>query len=214
MLHDFSPFYGEYLEISGVRWYGLSYMVGFILSYYLILWLTRRQNVSITQEQISDFGDLWGNWSLSWRSFRLLLVYSPDLFLSFDSNFPFWGVLAVNKNGKSRWNSWVDHILFDILLNVMEWIHLYLFDLVAWFVGQSGSFFGRLANLSMENWSVGLLRKLSLGSSFSAGYFKLAKSGVCSSGYSFHPSLKKIGCRRISGSNGWISFADSVARRI
>ena len=30
-------------------------MIGFILSYYLILWLTRRQNASITQEQISDF---------------------------------------------------------------------------------------------------------------------------------------------------------------
>ncbi len=146
MLHDFSPFLWRISGDFGVRWYGLSYMVGFILSYYLILWLTRRQNASITQEQISDFVTYGAIGVLVGGRLGYCLFYSPDLFLSFDSNFPFWGVLAVNKGGMASHGGILGLITSCVIFAQRHGMNpLYLFDLVA-VCGPVGIFFGRLAN--------------------------------------------------------------------
>ncbi len=121
-------------------------MIGFILSYYLILWLTRRQNASITQEQISDFVTYGAIGVLVGGRLGYCLFYSPDLFLSFDSSFPFWGVLAVNKGGMASHGGILGLIASCLIFAQRNGINpLYLFDLVA-VCGPVGIFFGRLAN--------------------------------------------------------------------
>ena len=55
MVHDFSPFAIRFSENFGIRWYGLSYMFGFIAAYLIIRWMSDKQKVGLDREMVSDF---------------------------------------------------------------------------------------------------------------------------------------------------------------
>lgn len=98
-IHNIDPFLIQFNENFGVRWYGLAYLAGIVLGYFIILKLIRRGKMQITEEVLSDFA--------TWMAFGILiggrlgycLFYAPHLFTDFGSSFPFWGVLEVHKGG-------------------------------------------------------------------------------------------------------------------
>lgn len=54
-LHQFSPFIVEFRAGIGLRWYGLAYVVAFLLGYLLYKWLAERRYTDIPPEQVGDF---------------------------------------------------------------------------------------------------------------------------------------------------------------
>ncbi|HSH93948.1 MAG TPA: prolipoprotein diacylglyceryl transferase [Roseimicrobium sp.] len=54
-LHDLSPFIFEVKEGVGLRWYGLAYVLSFILAGLLYRWLARRGYTDLPAAQVSDF---------------------------------------------------------------------------------------------------------------------------------------------------------------
>lgn len=97
--HDFDSIV---LRISGdwaIRWYGLSYVAGFIIAWAVLYQLARRGKIMIPADRVSD--------ALMWLVFATLaggrlgycIFYEPYLLTSFTSTVPFWGVLAINKGG-------------------------------------------------------------------------------------------------------------------
>ena len=54
-LHDFSPFVFELREGWGLHWYGLSYVLSFILAGWLYRWLAQRGYTDLPEAQVSDF---------------------------------------------------------------------------------------------------------------------------------------------------------------
>jgi phosphatidylglycerol:prolipoprotein diacylglycerol transferase len=54
-LHHFSPFIVEFSNGTGLRWYGLAYVIGFLLGYWLYHWLAQRGYTDMKPEQVSDF---------------------------------------------------------------------------------------------------------------------------------------------------------------
>lgn len=54
-LHDFSPFIFEIREGWGLRWYGLAYVLSFLLGGWLYKWLARRGYTDLPEEQVGDF---------------------------------------------------------------------------------------------------------------------------------------------------------------
>ena len=54
-LHHLSPFIVEFRNGIGLRWYGLAYVAGFLLGYWLYLWLARRRYTDLPPEQVADF---------------------------------------------------------------------------------------------------------------------------------------------------------------
>lgn len=54
-LHDFSPFIVKFGNGFGLRWYGLAYVIAFLLGYKLYSWLSARGYTEMTTEQVGDF---------------------------------------------------------------------------------------------------------------------------------------------------------------
>lgn len=65
-LHTFSPFLWEIRPGFGLRWYGLSYVLAFIVGYRLYRWLSERGYSQIPPEEVSDF--------ITWAAFFGVLL--------------------------------------------------------------------------------------------------------------------------------------------
>ena len=146
MVHNLDPFAWQISGDFGIRWYGLSYMMGFICAYLLIKWLAERQRMGLSGQMVGDFVTYAAIGTLVGGRLGYVIFYSPDLFLKFKSAFPFWGVLAVNEGGMASHGGMIGIVLACLLFARKYSINaLYLFDLVAT-VGPIGVFFGRIAN--------------------------------------------------------------------
>lgn len=145
-VHDLSPYMWRISGDFGVRWYGFSYFLGFVLGYLLIRWLVLRQKTGMTATQVGDFATYCIVGALVGGRLGYCLFYSPDLFVKFRGDFPFWGVLALNEGGMSSHGGIIGLALAATLFSMQTGIsRLYLFDLVT-VVGPIGVFFGRIAN--------------------------------------------------------------------
>ena len=54
-LHDLSPFLFEFRNGFGLRWYGLAYVLAFLLGGLLYKWLARRGYTDLPPQQVGDF---------------------------------------------------------------------------------------------------------------------------------------------------------------
>ena len=55
ILHDLSPFVFKIGNDFGLRWYGLAYVLSFLLGGWLYRWLARRGFTDLPPEQVTDF---------------------------------------------------------------------------------------------------------------------------------------------------------------
>jgi len=97
--HALSPIALD-LGFFAVRWYGLSYVAGFVAAYFIMRSLARRGMIPIPPNRVADamvyiiFGVLVGG-----RLGYALLGYDPAILWTFSGQFPFWGLLAIHKGG-------------------------------------------------------------------------------------------------------------------
>jgi phosphatidylglycerol:prolipoprotein diacylglycerol transferase len=146
VVHNFDPFALHISGDFGIRWYGLSYMMGFICAYFLINWLAARQRVGLSQQMVGDFITYAAIGTLIGGRLGYVLFYAPDLFMKFKSSFPYWGVLAVNEGGMASHGGMIGIVVGCMLFARKYSINsLYLFVLVS-VAGPIGVFFGRIAN--------------------------------------------------------------------
>ncbi len=145
-VHNLDPFAIQLTETFGIRWYGLAYLLGLITGYYAVYRLTKKGGTQFRLDQIADFTTYCAIGVLGGGRVGYCLFYAPDLLLSFDSSFPFWGVFKVNEGGMSSHGGILGVMLVCYLygrFNKMSWLHC--LDLTV-FGSALGFFFGRLAN--------------------------------------------------------------------
>ncbi|MEK6774572.1 MAG: prolipoprotein diacylglyceryl transferase [Bdellovibrionota bacterium] len=146
MVHDLSPFAIHFFDNFGIRWYGLSYMFGFFAAYLIMRWLCEKQKAGLNADMVSDLITYIAIGTLAGGRLGYCLFYSPDLFLKFKPNFPWWGVLAVNEGGMASHGGIIGIVLAIWLFSRKYKVNtLYLFDLAA-LTGPIGICAGRLAN--------------------------------------------------------------------
>lgn len=151
-VHDLSPFIFKFPETAlwgdqfGFRWYGFSYMLGFIFAYQLIKWLAERQRAGLNANMVGDFITYSAIGVLIGGRLGYCAFYDPSLFFSFKSSMPFWGVLAVNEGGMASHGGVLGVIVASFLFARKNGLnYVYLLDLAA-ITGPIGFFFGRIAN--------------------------------------------------------------------
>ena len=154
-LHTLNPYAIQFTEGGfGIRWYGLAYVVGFLIAWGLIKWLARTGRSVIPVESVGDFmiyaivGVLVGG------RLGYVLFYDPSLLVTFSSDPPWWGLLAINRGGMASHGGMAGAIL--AMLFFMRRHHLtpimHAPDLVA-FAAPPGLFLGRVANfINAELW--------------------------------------------------------------
>src|SRR5688572_28354276 len=109
-LHALDPYAVMLWPGGPIRWYGLSYLLGFVIGYVVI-----RRVVAVNEARLGppllsgppplrpqQVGDLVVALALGvvlGGRLGYCLFYSPSLFADFDGDFPFWGVLKLNQGG-------------------------------------------------------------------------------------------------------------------
>lgn len=145
-VHNLSPFAIQITETFGIRWYGLAYLSGLVTGYYAVLKMTQAGRTQFRLDQIADFTTYCAIGVLGGGRLGYCLFYAPDLLLSFDGAFPYWGVLKVNEGGMASHGGILGVMLVCYLygrFNKISWLHC--LDLTV-FGSALGFFFGRLAN--------------------------------------------------------------------
>lgn len=154
-LHTLSPFLVRFTDSFGIRWYGLSYVAGFVIAYLVLKWMARRGLTRIPVDRVSD--------ALMWLVFGTLvggrlgycLVYDRSLFTLVMDSPPWWGVLAINHGGMASHGAVVGLILAcwrigrgwkdqrGVVVGRCSWLHV--MDVAA-LCAPFGVFLGRIAN--------------------------------------------------------------------
>lgn len=99
LFHDFNPIVVRLWGDWAVRWYGLSYIAGFVICWAMMLALARRRLIAIRPERVDVammaivLGVLLGG------RLGYALIYGRELLTGFTVSFPYWDLLAINKGG-------------------------------------------------------------------------------------------------------------------
>lgn len=146
-VHNWNPIAIPITESFGVRWYGLSYLAAFLVSYFLIARLARTGGTPVkSSDVILDMVTTIAIASMVGGRIGYCLFYAPELIFTFHSEFPFWGVLEIHRGGMASHGGMiglgVGAYLFARKYKIPT---LHILDLSAW-GGAIGIFFGRLAN--------------------------------------------------------------------
>jgi phosphatidylglycerol---prolipoprotein diacylglyceryl transferase len=97
--HDLSPFAIRFTETFGIRWYGLSYALGFLIGWLVLRWLAKVGFTPIPRARIGDVILIWVVGVIVGGRLGYVLVYQPALLWKFEPGFPWWQVLALNQGG-------------------------------------------------------------------------------------------------------------------
>lgn len=98
-LHDLDPFLWRISGDFGIRWYGLSYVAGFVIAWAIIRWLAGRGAVAIPKERAADAVLILAVCVVVGGRLGYALFYQPSLLISFERSFPWWSMLMINKGG-------------------------------------------------------------------------------------------------------------------
>lgn len=98
-LHDLDPVLIPFSRTFGIRWYAVSYILGFLLGGLLLYWLSARGASRIPKHHVFDaaltiiVGVMLGG------RLGYVFFYDPSLLVDFTSDPPFWGLLAIHRGG-------------------------------------------------------------------------------------------------------------------
>jgi phosphatidylglycerol:prolipoprotein diacylglycerol transferase len=145
-VHHLSPFLIQFTENVGIRWYGLAYISGFVLSWYFANLMAKKNRLFISGDQVWDFITYGAFGTMIGGRVGYCLFYDPSLLTHFSGAFPFWGVLEVHKGGMASHGGILGIIVAAILYARKEGISkAHVVDLCC-LGGALGIFFGRIAN--------------------------------------------------------------------
>ena len=154
-MHDLSPFLLRLWGDFGIRWYGLSYAVGFLIAFLMLRWLSRRGAALIPVHRVGDAIMILVIGAVAGGRLGYILIYEPSLLTLFSSSPPWWGVLMVNHGGMASHGGMVGVLLGCFWLTrgfpagdgsrIPGPPFLHMMDLTA-FLAPAGLFLGRIAN--------------------------------------------------------------------
>ena len=141
--HDIGPYVFPGL---GIRWYGVSYLLGFVVAWFLLLKLARRRLVLIPHERVDTLIMAVIIGVIAGGRLGYVLFYRPSLLWTGVDGFPWWGLLAINEGGMASHGGILGVILACLWYARREKIPFLHIGDVAAALAPFGLLFGRLAN--------------------------------------------------------------------
>lgn len=145
-LHTIDPFAIRFSQNLGVRWYGVAYLAGFVVGWWILRSLAKRRLVQLSPQQVGDamltlvLGVFVGG------RLGYVLLYEPTLFVTFSSSPPWWGLLALNRGGMASHGGMIGVIIASFwIARRTKTSSLHILDMVV-LATPVGMFFGRVAN--------------------------------------------------------------------
>ena len=145
-VHDLDPYAIKLWAGGPIRWYGLSYLVGFVLGYALIRRVCRVGRSPLEPQRVADLVVMLAFGVVIGGRLGYVIFYKPELMVTFWPRLPFWGVLAIQDGGMASHGGILGTILAAWWFARRQGISwLYVMDLMA-FAAPLGLGLGRVAN--------------------------------------------------------------------
>lgn len=145
-MHNLDPFALRLWGNTGVRWYGLSYIVGFVIAYWLMRRIVTLGVSSVPARRVADLVMVIAMGTVVGGRLGYLLFYEPSMVTRFSAVFPFWQALAINKGGMASHGGVIGGV---VACFYCAWRHgdrpAHILDLAA-FATPLGLCIGRFAN--------------------------------------------------------------------
>ncbi len=145
-LNTLNPFLIQFTDEFGIRWYGLAYLLGFLLTYLIARAVARKHAWPNGALLAGDFVFAAASGTIIGGRLGYCLLYDPSLFMRFTGEFPFWGLFMIHKGGMASHGGmlgiFVACLWFAKKHGLSRWS---LLDIVG-LAGCVGIFFGRIAN--------------------------------------------------------------------
>lgn len=98
-VHDLDPFIVRFSDSFGLRWYGLSYLVGIAVGWWLLARWARHERLPMLPKQVGDFAMTIAIGMVVGGRLGYATFYEPALFVTVTDELPFWKLLAVHQGG-------------------------------------------------------------------------------------------------------------------
>lgn len=145
-VHNLNPFLIHFSGNFGIRWYGLAYMVGFMVGWAIAIKLVNRGRGMITADEVTDFTTYVVLGVMIGGRLGYALFYAPELLTQFSKEFPYWGVLQVWQGGMASHGGMIGVLAACWLFSWRRKVSfMHIGDLTV-IGGGIGIFFGRIAN--------------------------------------------------------------------
>ncbi len=145
-MHDIDPWAFRVSGGFGVRWYGLSYIAGFVCAWFILRALARRKRLELDPESVPDVILVIMVGVIVGGRLGYALVYNPSLLTTFTGAFPFWDVLNLTKGGMASHGGMIGLLASAWWIARRQGSHtLHVLDAIV-LAAPPGLFFGRLAN--------------------------------------------------------------------
>jgi phosphatidylglycerol:prolipoprotein diacylglycerol transferase len=154
-VHDLSPFALRLSGDFGIRWYGLSYGLGFLVGWFVLRWLAARGRIGLSVERVGDLMIAVMLGVIVGGRLGYVVFYQPALLWDFSAQFPFWGVLQLTRGGMASHGGMIGVVVaaWIIARGARDEMGRRVGRVPMWHVGDclaavapAGLFFGRLAN--------------------------------------------------------------------
>ena len=146
IIHTLDPFVFELSPGVGPRWYGTSYLAGFIVGWLILRWLATSGRVPMNARQVGDLVTNCVIGVIAGGRIGHCVFYEPHLFVQFSGDFPFWGLLEIHKGGMASHGGVIGVAIAIILFARREKLPILAVGDGVAFVVPWGLMFGRLAN--------------------------------------------------------------------
>ena len=144
--HQLDPFLIHFYGNIGIRWYSMAYITAILFAYFAGKYLIKKNRLQLPNNKLMDIVFFGAMGAVIGGRLGYCLFYSPDLFLSFDKSFPFWGALKVHQGGMSSHGGIIGFLISQVLYAYRYKLSFFsLVDLGA-LTGAFGIFLGRIAN--------------------------------------------------------------------
>lgn len=154
-LHTLDPYIWEIRPGFGLRWYGLSYVLGLLVAWVLLRGLARRGVVAIPAERVPDALLLIFLCAVVGGRLGYAVFYNPSLLWTFSQSAPWWNLLAINKGGMASHGGMLGVVIGAWIVSrgfkgeggegIGRCPPLHVMDTMC-LLGPFGLFFGRVAN--------------------------------------------------------------------
>ena len=114
-IHDIGPVALQ-LGPLAIRWYGLSYVLGFIAGWWLLARLSKRGLIAIPPDRVGDAAMYFVLGVVLGGRLGYAILYDPALFVTFGKSFPFWALLEINKGGMASHGGIVGTIIASAVI--------------------------------------------------------------------------------------------------
>ncbi len=124
-----------------LRWYGLMYVIGFILAYFIIKWESKRKGLNYSEDDIYDFVFYLILGVIIGGRIGYIFFYNFDYYITHPSE-----MLMINKGGMSFHGGFLGSMLAAVIFCKRRKFNFFeLTDMVA-LAGPLGLGFGRIGN--------------------------------------------------------------------